>query len=317
MKHISRRQVLAGLAAAACVPGARAQGFPSRPITVIVSFPAGGVADVHMRAVARIAERKLGQPIVVENRAGALGLLGANAMATAKPDGYTLLQATQNVFRAPALGKVQFDPSAFTYILGFADGYTGLFVRSGSPWGDLRDFAAASSKEGGFSMGTTGLGSSGHLILANLQQKSNAKLTHVPFKGAPEMGVALLGGHIESGLFPISVGFNLGNKAKMIGIFAEQRAPQFPDVKTAREQGIDIAVSGSFGLVGPKGMPAEVVATLREAFEVAVNDPSHDVLLQKIGMVPWRKGPAEYAAWAEQIIIMEKNMVDLAGLSLK
>ncbi|MBT2304816.1 tripartite tricarboxylate transporter substrate binding protein [Variovorax paradoxus] len=314
---LNRRQALLALAAAAHTPLALA-AWPERPVTIIVSFPAGGVADVHMRKIAQVAEKRLGQPIVIENRPGALGLLGANAMATAKPDGYTLLQATQNVFRAPALGKVQFDPLEFTYIMGFADGYTGLFVPASSPWKNLRELAEASrAKPEGISCGTTGLGSSGHLILADLQQKAQAKLTHIPYKGAPEMGVAIVGGHLDAAFLPLAVGLQLGDKAKALGIFTEQRSAQLPNVRTAREQGFDIVSSGSFGLVGPKGMPPQIVNALREAFEFALNDPSHDELLRQIGMVPWRKGPSEYTAWAIQTVVAERRMVEAAGLLLK
>lgn len=311
---MNRRHFLAALATPV-VLNSHAQTYPAKPITVLVAFPAGGLADIQMRALARAAEKHVGQSIVVENRPGALGQLGANAIARATPDGYTLLQATQNLYRAPHLGKVQFDPLEFTYILGMADFDHALFVSQDSPLHSLKEFIAAARKAPGeVSVGTTGIGSTGHLMLQDIAVKAGAKFNHIPYKGSPELSTALIGGTLPTALMPVSQGTKFGEKLRMLAVFGEKRATETPSVPTAQEQGFDTSVRSTFGLVGPKGMSPSVVRTLHDAFAAASRDPEYQGMLKKNGLLEWQKNPAEFARWAAAMVAEEARLVTQAGL---
>ena len=201
----SRRQLLqlaAGTAALSTLSRiARALDYPTRPVTLIVPFPAGGTTDVALRALATATEKYLGQSIVVENRAGAAGTLGpANMAATAKPDGYTISQLPGTVFRQPFMTKTSFDPATdFTYIICLT-GYTfGVVVRSDAPWKTFPELlAAAKANPSTITYGTPGAGTTLHITMERIAKQQGVKLVHVPFKGNAETTTALLGGHIDA-----------------------------------------------------------------------------------------------------------------------
>jgi tripartite-type tricarboxylate transporter receptor subunit TctC len=202
---LSRRRFLHLAGGGAALPAvsriARAQAYPSRPVTLIVPYPAGGATDVALRALARATENHLGQSIVIENRGGAAGTLGpANMAATAKPDGYTVSQIPVTVFRQPFVTKTSYDPSKdFTYIIGVT-GYTfGVVVPSDAPWKTFPELlAAAKASPNTITYGTSGAGSTPHMAMEQISKQLGAKLVHVPFKGIPESVPALLGGHIHA-----------------------------------------------------------------------------------------------------------------------
>ncbi|HET9338588.1 MAG TPA: tripartite tricarboxylate transporter substrate binding protein, partial [Casimicrobiaceae bacterium] len=178
---------------------ALAQPFPSHPVTLIVPWPAGGSTDQVMRALATATEKYLGQTIVIENKGGAGGILGATALVTAKPDGYTVAQMPITVFRLPHSTKVAFDPLAdFTWLIGIS-GYTfGVVVRADSPWKtwqELVDYAKANP--GKLTYGTPGANTSLHVTMEDIAYRNNLKWTQVPFRGNADNMQALLGGHVD------------------------------------------------------------------------------------------------------------------------
>lgn len=309
----------AALTGADPFPAAAAETYPSRPVTLIVSFPAGGLADAYARGTARIAEKELGQPIVVENRSGAMGLLGANAALRAQPDGYTLFQATITQFRAPYISKVAFDPTRdFTYIIGMSDFDHAMFVPTASAFKRLSDvIAAARDKPGDVSIGSPGMGGSAHLILQDLAVKAGVKFNHIPFKGAPEAVTNAIGGHLQTIIIPYNEGRKYADRLRLVAIFGEKRAADAPDVPTAAEQGFDVGLRSPFGIAGPKGMDARTVQILHDAFLKAMRDPSHDELLRKLGLQAWYKNPAEYSRWAVDTFRQEEILVRQAGLSVE
>lgn len=177
---------------------ALAQQFPVKPITLICPWPAGGASDLVMRAFAESVGKQLGQTVVVENRPGASGTLGAGALVNARPDGYTLTQLPISVFRLPLMQKTPFDPlKDITYIINVT-GYTfGLVVRADAPWKDLNEFVAyAKANPEKITYGTPGTGTTPHLAVEQFSLAAGIKLTHVPFKGFAEGAQSLLGGHI-------------------------------------------------------------------------------------------------------------------------
>jgi tripartite-type tricarboxylate transporter receptor subunit TctC len=179
---------------------AHAQTFPTRPVTLVVPFPAGGSTDVTLRSLAAATEKHLGKPIVIENRPGANGVLSPIQMAaTAAPDGYTVAQINRNVLRYPFITNTTFNPMTdLTYIIGVS-GYTfGVVVKADASWRSFEEFLAdTKARHGSVNYGTTGAGSSQHIIMEQIARQRGITWAHVPFKGDADSLNALLGGHID------------------------------------------------------------------------------------------------------------------------
>jgi tripartite-type tricarboxylate transporter receptor subunit TctC len=258
---VPRREFLRLAAGAAALPtisqSARAQTFPSRPVTLVVPYPAGTATDTTMRALATATEKYLGRPIVIENRAGAGGALGPAQVATAKPDGYTLSQIPLPLFRAFFMRKMTYDPSRdFTYIIGLT-GYTyGVVVRSGSPWKTFEELLAdAKRNPGKITFGTPGANTTQHVTMLQIARLLGITWTHVPFKGTPEMVSALLGGHIDVSADTTAWApqVNAG-QLRLLVTFGASRTKNWPTVPTLRDVGIDLVSNSPYGLAGPKDM---------------------------------------------------------------
>src|SRR5262245_26873167 len=176
---------------------AGAQNFPSRPVTLLVTFPPGGPTDIAGRALAEATSKYLGQPVVVENRPGATGTLGAAALVNAKPDGYTVSMIPITVLRLPHMESVAFDPMKdISYVMGVSGYVFAVVVRSDAPWKNMAELiAGAKAKPGDISYGSHGIGGSVHLATEELAAAQGAKLNHIPFKGSADMLTAMLGGH--------------------------------------------------------------------------------------------------------------------------
>lgn len=311
------RMLAAGVAAIAIVSQAAAQDFPNKPVTLICPWPAGGSTDQYLRAVAALAGKHLGQAVVIDNKPGAGGTLGPASLLGAKPDGYTISQIPITVFRFPYMQKTAFDPTKdFTYIIGLS-GYTfGIVVRPETPWMTFQDFIdAGKAKPGSITYGTPGAGTSPHLLVEDLQQKTGAKFQHVPFKGFADSMNAFLGGHIQAVSDSSGWGTHVdAGKARLLATFGEQRTKRWPNVPTARELGIELVYPSPFGLAGPKGMDPKVVAALHDAFKKALDDPEHQKILDKLDQVLWYRNTADYTKIAMESIEAEKQTIERLGL---
>ena len=299
---------------------AAAQDFPNKAVTIICPWPAGGTTDQYFRALGQLAGKYLGQPVVIDNKPGAGGTLGPASLLNAKPDGYTIAQIPISVFRFPHMQKTAFDPTKdFTYIIGLS-GYTfGIIVRPETPWMTFQEFiAAGKAKPGSITYGTPGTGTSPHLLVEDLQQKTGARFQHVPFKGNAEGMNSFLGGHIDAVSDSSGWGTHVdAGKARLLVTFGEQRTKRWPTVPTAKELGIDLVYPSPFGLAGPKGMDPKVVATLHDAFKKALDDPEHQKILDKLDQVPWYRNTADYTKIALESIEAEKQTVERLGLQRK
>ena len=313
-----RSLVLAALAAPAV---GRAQAYPSKPITLIVPWPAGGSTDRHLRTLAEIASKQLGQNIVVDNKPGGGGTSGPGTMAlTAKPDGYTIAQFPMGMLRVPHMQKVQWDPlKDFSFILGVS-GYTfGFTVRADSPHKTFNDYIEAARKEPGkIDYGSTGIGTSPHLLMEELAGNAKVSLNHVPYKGNADLTQALLGGHVMA--MSDATGWDKfvdGGQMRLLVTFGDKRTKRWPNVPTAQELGYNVVGNSPYGLVGPKGMDPAVIKTLHDAFRKAMDDPKHIELLAQLNQDAWYRSGDEYAKWSRETYVRDKALIERLGLAAK
>ncbi|MEY3771409.1 MAG: hypothetical protein RJA08_1055, partial [Pseudomonadota bacterium] len=242
---LNRRDVLqASLAGAVSIamPAMAQSNFPSRPIKLICPWPAGGSTDAVMRAIAESASRILNNPVITENKGGAGGILGANELVNAKPDGYTLSQLPMGIFRIPHIQKTLFDPLVdFTYVACLT-GYTfGIVVRSDSPIKSIKDLVDyAKANPGKFTYGSTGNGTTPHLAVEEFAMKAGIKLQHVPFKGNAEGMQAILGGHIMSHSDATGWGPHVeAGTCRLLATYGSKRTKRWPNTPTLNELGYD------------------------------------------------------------------------------
>ena len=298
---------------------ASAQTFPSKPITLIVPWPAGGGTDIHLRKLGEIAAKKFGQPVVIENRPGGSGMNGTATMAkTAKPDGYTISQLAITAFRIPHMQKVDWDPLRdFTYIIGVS-GYTfGVVVKADSPFKTFRDLIDyARANPGRLSYGTPGTGTSLHLAMEEIAAKTGVKLLHVPFKGNADSTQALMGGHIMAQADSTGWGRHVdAGTFRLLATLGEKRTRW--NAPTVKELGIDTVSDSPYGLVGPKGMPPQVVKALHDGFKAAMEEAEHLKTLQQLDQSYWYKSGEDYARWAAETLKAERATIERVGLLIK
>ncbi len=258
--------LLAGLAGT-FLPAAAQDNWPSRPVKIIVPVPAGQSTDLIARLVAERLGQALGQPFVVENKAGAGTTIGTEAGARAEPDGYTLVMATSGGLAvAPALyAKLRYSPERdFAPITNLATVIQTLVTRADAPYGTLAEFIAR-AQGGTLSYGSAGTGSTSHLATEALLQQAKVKATHVPFKGAAEAQPQVIGGQIDFMLdaLPAVAPQVKAGRLKAIGVASAQRTPLLPQAPTLAEQGLaGFEAIGWIGLAAPANTPAPILDRL-------------------------------------------------------
>ena len=272
------RMALATLAAlAAGLAGAQ---FPDHPVTMVVPFPPGGVADTVARPVAEAMSRELKQPVVIENKAGAGGAIGMAHVAKAKPDGYTVLMSLSSYTVLPEADKVmgrtpQYQLADLRPVARFTADPTVLAVRAESPWKTYAEFiAAARAAPGKLTFGSSGNYGTMHMPMAMLELQQGVKLTHVPYTGAGPAIVGLLGGQVDAiATGPATIVQHVkAGKVRVLAHWGEARLASLPDVPTLKELGVPIDYAQWSGLFVPAGTPEPVVVRLREAAKAAAND---------------------------------------------
>ena len=281
----------AAVAAVALPFGATAQSdYPNHPITMVVPFPPGGVADITARPLAEALGRILKQTVVVENKAGAGGGVGMQYVSRAKPDGYTVLLTLSSISIIPEADKIlgrdaMYQLNQFIPIARFTADPTVLAVRADSPYKSVADLVnAAKQKPGAIPYGSSGNYGSMHVPMEMFTDAAGTKMLHVPFTGAGPAVVNLLGGQVEAlSTGPSSVmGHIRSGKVRVLATWGEARHPALPDVPTLKELGYDATFSQWTGLFVPAGTPDSVVAKLREASKAVVNDPTFKNALAKV-----------------------------------
>ncbi|MFC3124188.1 tripartite tricarboxylate transporter substrate binding protein [Pseudoroseomonas globiformis] len=322
MTQSGRRGVLglgAGVAALLARPALAQGGFPDKPIRMLVPWAPGGSTDVQMRALCDAASRRAGQPVVVENRSGAGGILGAQALAGGtRPDGYTLSQMPVGVFRYPQMvEKPPFDPlKDFTWILQLTGYLFGVAVRADAPWRNFNAFLAdAKANPGKITYGSPGVGTSLHITMEQIGRERGIEWLHVPFRGVSENLQALLAGQIAA-CADSSAWAELvrDGRLRLLCTWGAERAKRFPDVPTLRECGVDIVSESPYGIAGPAGIEPAVVGKLHDIFHAALTDPAHLAVLERYDMAAAYLNSNDYAAAVRQQYRQDGEMIRRLGL---
>ena len=318
--RISRRQVMTGLAAAAlggvALPGLAQSGpFPNRPIKIIMPWAAGGGGDVLVRAMTPSLSARLGQPVVVENRPGAIGTIGSAVAARSPADGYTIVYgAAASHSIAPHIMKQAPYDSKKDFVAVAPIGFTplALIVHNAHPAKTFAQFLqmAKEAKEP-LTFGSWGQGSSGQITMEALKQVGKINLLHVPYNGTAPLIQAQLANQINSAIVPIPVAepHVRAGTVRMLVITARERMPGFPDIPIMRELGIAIDMGPWLGFLAPTGVPPEVLARLHDAIEATLAEPQVAETMKKMTMVIERMDQrayqnfynSEFDRWGEYI----------------
>jgi tripartite-type tricarboxylate transporter receptor subunit TctC len=293
--------IAAGVVATAGAASAQT-GFPTKAVHLFVPYPAGGAVDILARTLGDELSKNWGQPVIVENRPGAGGLVASQALATSAPDGYTLIVVASGHATNPFLyPKIPYDTfKDFTPISLLASSPNILLVRADSPYKTLADLLAqARAKPGSLSYGMAGNGTSTHLAGELLKNLAHVDIVAIPYKGGGPAMNDLLGGQIPMSFNngPESVGQISAGTVRALGVTTAKRAPFLPDVPTIAEAGVAGYDTGVWwGLVGPAGMSATIVAQLSSDFVAALKAPAVRDRLNTLGAAPIGSSPKEFDA---------------------
>lgn len=266
--------------------------FPQRPIKLVVGFAAGGVSDVMARMLAPELQKALGQPVLVENKPGASGIIGADYVAKSPPDGYTLYVAPNTHLINHAMNpNIPFHAvKDFTGITLLTTTPNLLVVNSNTPWKTLADYVrSAKSDPGGLAYATSGAGTTVHLAGELLAHHAGIKLNHIPYKGANQSIEAVIAGQVPSSVSAISssLAFIKAGRVRVLGVMSEKRSPLLPDAPTMAELGYPQVLSDTWiGILGPAGMPPAVSARLNDEFTKLLQRPEIRERILGIGNEP-------------------------------
>jgi len=299
---------------------AQAETWPSRMIKANIPFGAGSAADVVPRVVFERLSAELGQPIVIENRAGAGGTLGSGTVAKAEPDGYTILANSSALTIAPAiypsLGYDTTKDLSSALMLGFSANV--MIVPNERPWKTIQDFIAdAKAKPGSISFGSVGIGSAVHISAEKFLLAAGIKATHVPYRGGSEVITDILGGRIDLYFCPLVTALPLikEGRVKALVVSTSKRAADLPDVPTPAEIGLKDADSLIwFGVFVPARTPREIVEKLHAAGGKVLTDPAMQVSLKKLGVEPMPLSPKEMDELVVREVAANLELIKAAGI---
>ena len=323
-RRFARGCIGAGLALAAmlaALPGAGAQDYPSRPVKIIVPFPAGGTADVMPRVIGEWLSRKWGQPVVVENRTGAAGNIGAEAVAKAEPDGYTLLSApppplviNQNLY--PKLG---FDPTEFVPIVIMGRVPNALVINAKLPFNSVAELIAyAKANPGKLTSATQGNGTTSHLTSELFQLMADVKFQHVPYRGSAPALTDLVAGSVDLMFDNLGVSLPLvkGGQLKLLGVATPKRMASLPDVPTIAETLPGFELAAWFAIVAPPKTPQAVVDKINADVNEALRQGDIVQRLAQLSAEPIGGTPQATAAYMREEIERWHKVIKAANVKL-
>jgi len=300
---------------------ALAAEFPTKSITLVIPYPAGGSTDLTGRALANAAKKYLGQPIIVENKSGGGGTVGPSLVVPKPPDGYTIGIITSSPTIAYHMGKLSFHPvDDLTHIMRWGGYLFGLVVQTDSQWKTIQEFIQyAKQNPQKVSYGSPGMGTPPHLAIEELAALAGGiQFVHIPYKGGAESNTGLLGGHVDS----VSDSSGWGplvdaGKFRLLVTYGYQRSTRYPQVPTLKEIGYDMVSPGPIGLIGPKGIPKPIVAKLHDAFKKAMDDPDFQAIMKKLDMTSLYFNSEDYEKYVRQDSERIGKLVRKLGLDKK
>jgi tripartite-type tricarboxylate transporter receptor subunit TctC len=302
---MSRFKKLFAVLALACAPAvALAQAYPSKPVRLVVPYSPGGGADNAARILATRLSTTLGQTVVIDNRPGGSGMIGAQAVAQAEPDGYTVLYDASAFAVNPALRKMAFDPAKDLVPVSLAVTVPNIFVvPPNAPYKTVQEFVDYARKNPGkLTYASYGAGSAAHLIGELLKARAGIDLLHVPYKGGAPALTDLMGGQVDSYFSNAASGMSYvkSGKLRALAVTSAKRMAAMPDVPTLAESGFrDFEVLEWNGFFVPRGTPNEVVARLAKEVQAAVKDPATRQKLQGLGLDPVGSTPEEFGRFVQ------------------
>jgi tripartite-type tricarboxylate transporter receptor subunit TctC len=316
-------RILAALLATAAL-AAHAQGYPAKPIRIIVPFAPGGNVDITARLVAPGLQDALGQPVVVENKPGAGGTIGADQVAKATPDGYTLLMGSNSTFSvAPSLyPKNPYSPlKDFAPVVSIASAPFVLVTSSAAPSKDAAQLVArAKSDPGKLTMSSAGTGSSNHLVGELFQEISGAKFTHVPYKGSGQALTDLMGGQVDLHFDQLTsaAGHVKSGKLRALLVTSPTRVAMMPEVPTAREAGYPtFEATNVTGLIAPAGTPTDVIQKLNAATNKVLADAAIKEKFAAIGATTTGGAPEDFAKYIREDLAKWTRIVKDANVKVE
>ncbi|CAG2156190.1 hypothetical protein LMG31506_05625 [Cupriavidus yeoncheonensis] len=315
------KSVAVFMSVAALSVGVRAETYPSKPIMLVVPFAAGGTVNMMGRLVAEHLGERLGQPVVVDNKAGAGGAIGAGFVAKAAPDGYTLLLGSMGQAVQPLLTKrLSYDPRKLIPVAMFSTVSNVLAVSSKTPAKNVSELISYSkANPGKLNMASAGMGSINHLIGELFMSRTGANFVHVPYKGAGPAGVDLLSGQVQLifANLPNVLPFAKAGKVRLLAVASEKRDPAIPDVPTFAEAGVkDAVVESWYGLMAPAGTRPEVVKKLQDTLLIMTKDKRFISQLAEQGARPYPGASTDMTQLIEREGKRWREVIDHARISL-
>jgi tripartite-type tricarboxylate transporter receptor subunit TctC len=322
MKSIFKASLLS-LFALALAPASHA-AWPDRPIKLIVPAAPGGTTDITARLLSEKIGAELGTTVVVENRAGAAGIIGTQALVQAPPDGYTIGFGNigPNGINYSLYKKLPYKPTDFSPITLVISVPNVLVVNSKSPYNNVKELVDTikNDPKGNYSFASSGTGQSPHMSAEMFAQRTGTNLTHVPFKGMGPAVAALLGGQVTFAIdnLPSSIGFIRSGQFRALAVTGAERSPQLPDVPTMAEAGIkDMVVTAWFGFVAPAGTPPAIVDKIQQATKKVLSTPDIQKRFAEMGGVPGGGTPAEFGAFMDKERESWRKIVEAAKLQME
>ena len=321
---LKRLALLAAAASLFAAPPATAQDpaadYPNKPVRIIVANPAGGGVDTVTRIVAEKLHQRMGQPFVVENRGGAGGNIGAEAVYTAAPDGYTLLASvpspiTSNVF---LYKKINFDPTKFEPVAVLGTFPNTLLVRNDFPAKTLKEFVAyVKANPGKVNYASQGIGTTSHLTAELYNTLTGAKMAHIPYKGTGPALNDIVAGHVDIIFMQLSAAMRLheGKKARILAVTTEKRLDALKDIPTMIEAGVPNFISDTWNAISaPPGTPASIVAKLNKAINSGMNEPDIQKRFATLQVVAVGGTPAEMRKLIQDETQRWREVIKRAGI---
>jgi tripartite-type tricarboxylate transporter receptor subunit TctC len=292
--------------------------YPTRAINFILGQPAGGGTDLTARPLLSAASKILGQPVVMVNKPGGGTVIAMVALKNEKPDGYNIGGLTPGGLLSPYLRKVPYDSAKdFTPIMQYVTHIYGLVVRSDSPWKTFKEFIDyGKANPGKIRYSTSGPGTLLHLVMERLALQENIKWTHIPFEGGPASIAALLGGHVEASSATPGEWKKQGEAGRLRGLafYSEKRYSGLPQIPTLMEMGYNIAADGAISIIGPKGLPLNIVETLHTTFKKALEDPDYIRICKEADQMIAYRGPQDLDRYLAETREVWGSLITKLGL---